>query len=251
MARPKKAKTFAPPSWQQAIRAKFLNYAVAHNSPALRLLATEVRDGHMTVRQWVVALGVAGTWIEQWAENAIEYWRTNPPTFRGNGEVEMWFPAPRDGQTAADVFTYSVTDTPRSRASLGVTMGGSLKWYTQRPGDPEPVAQHDPLNDWEQFKKEQHAMLEDALNRYQENAVHSGASDRIAIPAELDRKLEIAALYVFCGMSPERIWNRGRNGIHADRTTINRWLKEVMPLLDLKMRRPGRKKASPATTLSH
>ena len=77
MARPKKQPQFEPPGFHQAIRARFIQFAQLHSSPALRLLATKVWLGELSLQEWAKSFNVSQTWVEQWAQDALDYWRTS------------------------------------------------------------------------------------------------------------------------------------------------------------------------------
>jgi hypothetical protein len=231
MPRKKKQKVFAPPGWRQAIKAKFLSLAFHHNPNALYLLATKGRAGVITAHEWADSLNVAGTWIEQWAEDTLQAWRLEPylcdiapgPNNTANGSV--LYPPPRDRQTEADVFSFKISATPMCRLLFGITIGGG------------PLRADEPQDDWERFRKEIQAKLDDALDRYRENAVHLGASCEIAVPGDLDLKLEIAALYVFGFKSAEELGKQ--SAVLRDRTVVYRWLDDILGLLGLSMKKPG------------
>jgi hypothetical protein len=76
LARPRKQPRFEPPGFVQATRARFLEFARLHNSPAFRLLATRVWPDEMTVHDWAKLFHVDGTWVEEWARDAIRQWRS-------------------------------------------------------------------------------------------------------------------------------------------------------------------------------
>ncbi len=230
--RPKKPLVLVSPSALQAIRTKFLNFAVRHNSPALRLLATKVYPSEMSVHQWADSLNVAETWLEQWAQDTVMAWcqgASPAPKKTEDGKLELAFRAPRDERAPADEFRYTISATPLSKLAHAVTVGGS-PWWIEQPAD-----------DWERFKKEIHDQIDGALERFLEKAVQLGASREIKIPDELDKKLEGAALYILCGTGTAQLHSGLRTRV-GDVSTVYRWLRETLRLLDLPMKKPGRQR---------
>ena len=194
MARTKKKPVFASPGWRQAIKCKFLSFAFQYNPHALELLATKAMDGAITAREWAAAFDLAGTWIEQWAEDTLQVWHEQPALCPmpkapcSTAQVQVWYPPPRDLKTEADVFSFEISETPMCRLSLGITVGGTLL------GD-------EPVEDWKRFKCQMHEQLELKLNEFYARALDSGVSDEIVVPDSLDKRLEIAALCLFCNIS--------------------------------------------------
>jgi len=195
-----------------------------------------VKQGKVTAHDWATQFGVAETWMEEWAG-------TCPAELNDQGEV--WLEPVRREK---DVFSYSVSATPFCTGSLGVTIGGAPEWFTRDPnGD---VVEHryasrpkvsapskadrielEPDDDWKRFEKEQLAMFQDALAKYRK-------ANEIAVPNDLDKKLQAAAVYLFGRSSPANI--RLHSGAEHDPSTKFRWVKEALTLLDLPPRRPGR-----------
>jgi len=224
---------FVPPGGRQALKARFLDFGFRHNPDALRRLATDVRSKLMTPREWAKLYRLEGTWVEVWVGDTLEDWVRQPYLVSAIDQLAsteqprtILYPPPRDESTAADMFTFSVSQIPTSKLSLGITMGGSF-------GDDEPD------DDWERFKFQMHSQLDYALHRYQPIALRQGASREILLPKDLLTKLEVTAAYYFCGMSLERILPRLRERV-GDRATLHRWIKKVAKLLDIPMKRRRR-----------
>ena len=77
-----------------------------------------------------------------------------------------------------------------------------------------------------------HARLDYALDKFRMKAAKSGSSREIVVPGDLDLKLQIAALYIFCNMKTEELAKH--QSVLRDRTIVYRWLKEILTLLDLR-----------------
>jgi hypothetical protein len=226
MARPRKKATFVPPSGVRDIKIKFLTYALRHRSKALRLLATDVREGKISPKQWAESLGQGGTWIEVWAEDTIRGWRTGAqpvPRIRETGELEPLSLYPRTEGPDNETFTCTLTDTMLSRLSHRVSVGGGPWWES------------DSEDDRDIFRKAMHAKLDSELDRFFAIAVRSGASKEIKLPSDLELKLEAAALYLLCGVDRQALSNE----IHKAAQTVYEWLIDVVRLLGLKMKRRG------------
>jgi hypothetical protein len=177
MARKKREMTFVCPGWEQAVKALFLSFGLAHNLNALHQLATDVRDGKMTVRQWANQYGLGKSWVEEWAQDTLCAWRDEPLLIaeltrlvdrRGPDPKNIQYDPPREHCKAADFFrftasagpfTYRVLTIPTSKLSIGVTMGGSVE------GEPD--------DDWLRFRQRMHEQFDLAFNRYQTRAERS------------------------------------------------------------------------------
>jgi hypothetical protein len=232
MAGKKKAKVFAPPGWRQALKCQFLNFAFVHNRHALQLLAVDVKNGSMTPHEWAKSFNLAGTWVEEWAQDTLEFWVMFPDlgpegSNPGNNEqpIEVSYPPPCDEKNDADVFSFKISVVPISKLALGITVGGSLR-------------KDEPEDDWQRFKKRVHASLDFALEEYCQNAVRSGASDELLVPSDLDLKVEVTAAYFFCGMSPAQLRYRLVTKV-GDNSTVYRWIKEIAKLLNIPMKASG------------
>jgi hypothetical protein len=91
MARPTKQPQFEPPGFHQSPRAKFIKFALTQNSPALRLLGTSVWRGEMSPENWAKQFNVSGTWVEQWAQDALDSWHASALTASGtDGASKTW-----------------------------------------------------------------------------------------------------------------------------------------------------------------
>jgi hypothetical protein len=94
-----------------------------------------------------------------------------------------------------------------------------------------------PDDDWEKFEKEAHAALSCELALYRVRTLEAGKAKEIVEPSELDKKLQVAALYVFSGMDAEELGQLP--AVARDTSVVNRWLNQVLPLLGLEMRPRG------------
>src|SRR5271169_3966558 len=126
MAGKSRPQVFGMPTWRQALRAKFLDFGFRHNPDALRLLATQVKNGLMTPRAWVDSFDLGDTWVEEWVNDTLAYWKDRPdscpdfPEPQTNGQpAVLSYPPPRVAQNAEDVFEFSVRGVPVSKLSLG------------------------------------------------------------------------------------------------------------------------------------
>jgi hypothetical protein len=203
----------------------------------------------MTLHAWAKKFNVSGTWVEQWAQDTLDFWHkaslsrelrgkvpegesegplicTGSPIVRQSSGVEMSYPSPSlDGRTAADVFSCNLTGTPFARLSHGITIGGdaSVLWS---PGEDDETA----------FRRHMRATLEAALDEFFKHAVECGASGQISIPKDpedLDLKIECAALYVLCNVSRPRLAELTHR---VGKEAMYLWLKDtVEELLDLRM----------------
>lgn len=226
MARPKKRAVFVPPAGLRDIKCKFINFGSRHRSKVLRLLATEVREGKMSVHQWAEMFGQADTWMEQWADGTLEAWRlgTKPaPAVDKAGNIEVVFEYPDDGQTSDDTFTCTLTSTPISRLSHRVSIGGP-PWWDSGSRD-----------DRDDFRKMMHRHLDIYLDQYFATALRLGASREMKLPTNLDIKLEVAALYILCVVSRKNL----AEAVHQAEATVYDWLTEAVELLQLRTRVPG------------
>lgn len=125
-----------------------------------------------------------------------------------------------------DTFSFRISKArPFCRSSIGTMVGGQL-----------PDGAKD--DDWERFTDEQHAGLDADLNKYRKRTLEHGASCEMTIPGELDQKLAVAAIYVFCKKTPAEIG--ALSAVLRDRTVVHRWLHEILPLLDLPLTRRHR-----------
>ena len=220
MSRRKKAPVFVSPAWHQTLKTKFLQAAFGNCLEAANLLVTDVYEQRMTTRDWAERFNVAGTWIEQWAAEVLEFWHDHPVIFPR-------LPPPHVEETEADSFSFVIANArPFFKFSLGVLAGGSF------PDDADE-------DDWGRFKQQQHARLEAALERYRLMAVQAGTSLEIKIPNDLDLKLQVAAIYIFRGMSIDELAEMKE--IARDRTRVYRWVAEILSLVDIPMRTAGSK----------
>ena len=268
MARPKKQPQFKPAGFDQAVRAKFIQFGQIHNARALRLLATKVWLGELSLQDWAGAFSVSGTWVEQWAQDAIDSWRawelnaavqasrekggwtkpwwimvphdpaaeTTPinlyralpaPRVLESGEMEMWYPPPRSTETDDDLFSCTLEDIPIAQQQHGITIGRDVSEFDGEAG----------------FRRYMHRKLDSALDQFfLGGPAWTGlrAAKRIPIPADLDLKIEVAAMYVFCGNTRDELVAALKpESPHVGAEALYGWLKEAMRLLDLKMRLPG------------
>ena len=233
MARSTDKRVFTTPAWIQAAKCWFIDYGFRHNPDALGRLATEVRTGEITPREWATRYGLSETWVEGWAKEVIATWEMEPYLIgdldRPNGNrPNILYPQPRDARKPADVFNFSVSTMPTSTLSAGILAGGSR----ENPGD-----------DGRRFKKQMRDILERALEQYEKHVLTSGASREIVVPRAPYLKIETAALYFFCEMSPQTLLQNLIMRVGAE-TTVYRWIKEITKLLDLPMKRRGRHSAS-------
>lgn len=248
MARPRKQKNPEPPAFHQAIRARFLYFGVRHSCRALQVLATEIwptirqeleasllrvpkadeqylwqeRRPRRTkaVRRWTAAIYQGGKWLEQWAEDTLDYWRHSPRTAE-----RLIYPLPRVGSEDDD-FRFATKITPVSREQVGIVFGGDRNLWAD-------------VSSEELLRRNAREQLEAALDQYFASARERWGA--VAIPKDLNLKIETAALYVLCGATRSDLAAR-LVATHTTEKTIWDWLSEVLPLLQLRMRPPGRRK---------
>jgi hypothetical protein len=216
MSRRKQATVLTPAAWSQALKSKFLRQAFAHCPEAYDLLAGQVREGKLSIAAWAARFHVQGSWIEKWAENVLWTWRWTP------GVYPMW-PAPQQTTTEADRFTLTLEAVPRSHLEFGVSIGGGLSAGAA-------------MDDVARFRQLLHQEMDDHIDAYLASSLRSGAIGLARIPRELDLKLAVAAVYVFCGLTCEQIGYL--RAVAREQSVVNRWLNEVLGLLDLRMREP-------------
>jgi len=213
--------------------------------------------------------------LEDWKK--FPEWVTFDP--QTGALAHVTYDGPRVAQKDVDTFSYSTSGNLPSPYAIGVVAGGRLPdplmgrfdqvrearrvyreelqlkeqattAHQRRVADAriheakeqlesasQAAAEFDP---WDWYVNAQHAALDRALKQHREEAVRFGASREIHIPQELDLKIEVAALYLFGPELPEKIGQR--QGVGRTRTAVNRWLRETLPLLDLKTRPRGRKR---------
>jgi hypothetical protein len=221
-------------------------------------------------------------WAERTLKDwkAFPDWVRNDPVT--GALVEVFCNPPEVAQTKEDQFSYSTSGNLPSPYAIGVVAGGRLpnalmgefdqlrkarRDYREelqtkeqattadqrRVADArigaakarlekasQAAAEFDP---WDYFVKARRADLDKALSQHRKEAASTGASREIHIPRDLDLKLEVAALYIFGRQTPEEIGKR--RGVGRERYAVNRWLREILPLLDLKPRPPGWQRKPP------
>ena len=215
LGRPKRQPTIVPPKWWPTLKAKFLYYSFRLQPSALIELAAQVRDNKMTPLQWAEKWGVRGTWIERWAEETLTSWRKEPPNI---GYITYLCPS---GNRAEEGFSFTITGAiPDCRMAFGVTVGGK-----PRKGEPK--------DDWRRFHRSLHRRLDYELEIYCANMLRTGMLQELDLGTDedLELKLQAAALKVFGNKSQEEIGQY--EGIARDRSVISRWLKKILPLLEL------------------
>jgi hypothetical protein len=226
MPRTKKQAILTTPLWNQTLKVMFLEAGFHHCPEALELLQPDVRAGAVSVHAWADQFSLAGTWVEHWAGVTLAEWAGHPHLFPN-------FQSLLFESAAADRFSYEVHGRyPTCKFALGTVVGGSL-------------SEGAPHDDWERFKAELRNDLDRALENYLQEALTTGALQRITVPSELQLKVEVAALYFFRNLTPQQIADyptKSYDRTHRNRTQINVWLKEVLPLLGLWMRAKGHRR---------
>jgi len=248
VGRPKKHPRFERPGFRQQIRTKFLRFALSHNAPALRLLCTEVRLDKMSLHKWAQSFNISGTWVEQWADDTLDSWRTfalpdktdgspkpwyilsppdplppgmrpkrrdgriacRPPIALESDKLDVEYPLPRASEVDAPIANSSApwTQTEALFENDGTTIGGA-------PGlniDPCPHCGRKAIGK----RRKRYKRLDEET-------------------ALLDSKIECAAVYLLCRASIDELAKKR----HASPSAMYGWLKEAMALLDLKMRPHG------------
>lgn len=220
MARTKKKTVLVHPLAKQTLKAQFLN-AVKEVCPmGLLPLEEEIYRGEMSVRQWAERFNVEDTWIELWAKDAIERWRSDP------GSYPYW-PNPAD-QSDESGFSHTVVNArPFPLASRSVLTGRSCPAGVDK-------------DDWENFKKQQHENLETGLERYRESLLHSRVGVEVVMPDDFEQRLAVAALYIFGGLTAAEIGKHPK--VTRDPSVVSRWLRDVLELLELRPRAPGHRR---------
>jgi len=135
----------------------------------------------------------------------------------------MSWPLPRGDETDSDVFRFSIEATPLAKLQLGSTIGGDSASLWELGEDDEAA-----------FRRHSRALLEAA---YGHHFAERPPTSLVVLPAELERKLEIAALYVLCELIPADLAKA--ESPHMTEPTIRNWLNEALDLLDLPVRRSG------------
>ena len=220
MGRPKKQETFAPPGFRQAAKVLFLQLGYMHNCEAFRLLAADVWRGQMSVPDWAKRFRQEGGWLESWAEDTLRYWQTRPPSQTEAGALRLFFPPPSTDESEADVLRISIEVHPPSKFQGGTIYGGDPDVWGAS-SDAELLRQVAREAFEEKLPNEVLAFLERA--------------SRTVIPSELVLKIQAAAVCVLDRKSRSQIGGL----LGAPGQTIGDWLREVMPLLELRMRKRG------------
>jgi hypothetical protein len=241
MAGKPRQQAFVGPRWKRAIKAKFLDFGFRNNPDALKRLTTEVKSGEITASAWAKSYDLGGTWVESWAEHTLSVWELRPDLCPEN-LFDVRYPPPDDEHTQKDIFKFSFrgvpdaehthpemfkfsfSGVPESKLSLGLTLGGAFGNNAE--------------DDWERFRQQARQKLDLALDQYRAKPSISRASSEMIPPKDLDLKVETAALYFFGQKTPEKLRPHLVSTV-GDRTTVNRWLKAIVVLLQLKLRQRG------------
>jgi len=229
MGRPKLQPTIIPPNWWPTLKAKFLKHAFSYYPSALEELVVQVKKRKITLRWWAENWGVGGTWIEQWAKEALIEWGQVPPDFDSGF---IYIPVPK-GNRAEDGFSFTIKDAmPDCRLAFGASVGG-VKLDKDQPAD-----------DWKRFRDSLHRQLDAELDIYLAQSLHNGSLQEFVsyTDEDLDLKLQVAAHYVFGKKSAEELGQHP--AVARERSVITRWLEKILPLLDLRPAKPGTKRGS-------
>ena len=242
VSRTRQQAEFVSPEFFRAIRCKFLHYVQMYCGNALDLLVTDVLLGRMTAQEWADRYDVGGTWVQDWANQAIRSWKAGK--FVG-GKGRYLPPMPEVRATGADKFRFYIPPTiPPSKEA-------PAKMYTlgSKPAHGIPLARavfDDNLTDWDNFCNEKMMELKTALRQHRENQFRvERVSREVIIPPDLDLYLQEAAVYYFGTMTTQQISEHP--GTSRDPATISRHLKLVLDLLDLPPRPKGHRPRKPQT----
>lgn len=225
MARPRKQPQFEPDMFHQSPRARFLESGLRCNSLALRLLATTVYQGKVSVQDWAKVFNVSATWVERWAQDAIDSWRA-------------W---------------ESSASAPACLALPDPVPPGMRRYRPDRPACPPPVLESGKLD----MEYPLPAVNPRLTQLFENGSTMSGAAlDSLPCPtcgrkaigkrrkvakrlddetARRNSKIECAAIYLLSRKSTDDL----AKSHYVSLPTMHGWLKEAMGLLDLEMRPPG------------
>jgi hypothetical protein len=148
-----------------------------------------------------------------------DYQKLAPVAQQGK-ELWMVYPLPRKHHTPDDVFSFKLKDMPFAESQVGSTIGGDANRLWEA-GE----------NDADAFRRRTHGELDAALDQFYES------SRKIIVPADLDLKIEAAALYLLCETDASELAVLTSKRVSED--TILNWLNEAITLLDLKMKPRG------------
>lgn len=232
MARPRKQPQTEPPGFRQTVRARFIEFGVRHNCHALRLLCTKVRNGEMSLQAWAESFHVAETWVEQWAQDALDSWKlyTEAPAPAEN--LPWWIMAPRD-PLPAGMRPYEpgrlVCPPPEVQASkLDMEYPLPRACETDCPQTAETDCERHGADPWFNNACPDCGRAETAKRRKRR--------DRLAAEtAKLNSKLEYVAIYLLDGETVDKL---ARNH-YVSTPAMHGWLSEAMGVLGLKMRPRG------------
>ena len=230
MARPTKQPLPKVAGFDQHLRCSFLAYS--QNSPALQQLATLVRSGEMSLATWAEKFGVSKTWVERWAQDALDSWRRSLPANPVVGqEPRFWFRLPpRQWHDAIRPYE------PGTLPLLGQSGSGELDLVFPLPRDEPPSLICTDDREWaavgQMFSEDPNAIMSRSTAARQQGQ----ARKRMDHEAQtLEEKVKYAAIYLMHGKTIEEVAHLRPITVSAMYT----WLKDALAALKLKMRPRG------------
>lgn len=167
------------------------------------------------LKHWASGHGIAGMWIEDRAVDLAYVWAVQPESRKSPG-------------IALSVQTDPLMDRFRE---FHLTIPIPHEFRFERP-------YFKPRQLKEYLKSKLVEAFDAEFERFLKTAIDSGAINKTMLPGDLQTKMEVTALYLFRGLSPEEI--ASKPGYARDRTVLNRWIVEVSKLLDLETVRLSR-----------
>lgn len=227
--RPAKKKLIVKPGWFHEQKKRFIETAFHHYQQVFISLRDDVlRDKKFTVRKWAEQFDLGDTWIERWAADTVSLWEWHPESLESSEDpegkyVRMVWAEPRD--KPPDVLFNIPLRMPNAadRAEFLKALYADLESVVL--GSPDKT-----------------------LSAWLDGMLKNGQLLEIDEPTNLNLKIECAVLYYFGRMSTQDIANRVGVGVVPGSTmtagvreSVNRWLKEISNILELPLRRRGRR----------
>jgi hypothetical protein len=247
--RPKKQSHFELPGFRQEIRGKFIEFAQQHNSPGLQLLGTDVWLGKISLHQWAGSLNLSGTWVEEWAQDALDAWSASTAARETDNSPKPWWILGPPDPPAGTPLAKSPYRAGRYCPAPRKLESGEMDMAFPLPRDRDT----DILVNWEEYGIKIRALLApywdacprcgEAIDRATEKTEGFCRScakiRRVTIPRDCDLKIKCAALYHLSGKPTDKLVEAVKVSVSAE--AMYGWLQEANALLDLKMRPRGRR----------
>lgn len=172
----------------------------------------KVRRGQLPFDQFAEECGIRGTWIEEAARDTLDAWDHN-----SSMEAQSWWRLPSFVQDYPHGY-------PPFRETRQYIRGFHLPSYLFLPDG---------------YRQALHAAVERDLDQISRWAASECYTVAKRIPTELQKKLACAALHLFRGWTFQRLTDE--RGYSTDPSNMWRWVREVFQLLELPLRRRGKR----------